>query len=64
MYAAYVAAGLFAWRLAWHIHLYPAMEYGGAYTSPEDAKRARKGFFRTLPLIVPLALLSVYALWP
>jgi hypothetical protein len=31
---------LFSWRLAWHLCMWRASEYDGAYVSGEESKRA------------------------
>ena len=61
---AYVAAALLAWRVAWHLHLYDVMEYGGANTPPEQLRAAVRRYRLTALALVPLALLSVHLLWP
>ena len=63
-HVAYVATGLLAWRLAWHLHLYGALEYGGANTPPEQLRAAKQRYRLTALVLIPLALLSVHALWP
>ncbi|MBI1746880.1 MAG: hypothetical protein HYR55_09875 [Acidobacteria bacterium] len=40
----YLIGALFGWRLSWHIHLYDAMEYEGAYTSEEVKKRTKRRY--------------------
>ncbi len=40
--AACALAVLFGWRLSWHIHMWDAEEYGGAYLSAEDIRLARR----------------------
>jgi hypothetical protein len=37
-------AGLAGWRLAYHLHLRDADEYGGAYTSPDVHSRATQRY--------------------
>lgn len=64
VHAAYAAAGLLAWRFAWHLHLYDAMEYGGANTPPEELRAAKRRYRVTALVLVPLVLLSVHVLWP
>ena len=63
LYLALFAGALFAWRLAWHLHLYGAMEYGGAYTPPEVLDPARRRYRRTLLLLLPAVLIGIYFAW-
>jgi hypothetical protein len=47
-WAAYPGYLLVAWaaeRFAWHLHLWKAMEYDGAYTSGEKMWQARKKYW-------------------
>lgn len=37
-------AALGGWRLAYHLHMRSADEYGGAYTSPDVYQRARRRY--------------------
>lgn len=63
-HAALLVTGLFCWRLAWHVHLYQVMEYGGSYTAAEALAAAKRRFLRTLLLTLLPALGLVYVLWP
>lgn len=38
---AAVLAAIAGWRLAYHLHFWRADEYAGAYTNPDDYRRAR-----------------------
>jgi hypothetical protein len=42
--AGYVMAMAFGWRLAFHLCLWDATEYDGAYTKAEEMARARRRF--------------------
>ncbi len=37
-------AVLFGWRLAFHLHLWDAMKYGGSYTSENELRCARRKY--------------------
>jgi hypothetical protein len=37
-------AALAGWRLAYHLHMWDADEYGGAYTPPDEYRRARRRY--------------------
>ena len=63
LYPALFAAILFSWRLAWHIHLYEVLEYGGAYTPQETLDAAKKRYLRTLLLLLPATLIASYLVW-
>jgi len=63
LYLALVGAALFAWRLAWHIHLYELLAYGGAYTPQEVLDAARKRYLATLLFLLPAALIAAYLVW-
>ena len=51
--ASYPLSAGFGWRLAWHLCMYHAMEYGGAYTSPEKMRAAKSRYKFALLVIVP-----------
>lgn len=57
--AAFVLAALTAERLAWHLHLWGASEYGGAYASPAAISRARLRYALTAFVLVLAALILV-----
>jgi len=40
-----VLAALVGWRLAYHLHMRDADEYGGAYTSPDVYRRATRRYW-------------------
>jgi len=61
--AAYVVAALIGWRSAWHLMMYPIMEYGGAYVSDEEMAAARSRFRLAAIVSVPLAVAIVAAIW-
>jgi hypothetical protein len=63
LYPALVGAALFSWRLAWHMHLYAALEYGGAYTPQEIIDAARRRYLRTLTVLLPAGLIAAYLVW-
>jgi hypothetical protein len=63
LYPALFTGALFAWRLAWHLHLYGAMEYGGAYTPPEVLDPAQKRYRRTLLFLLPAVWIGIYFAW-
>lgn len=60
---AYLVGALIGWRFAWHLTLYPIMEYGGAYASAEEMAAARRRFRGTAILAVPLAVAMVVLIW-
>lgn len=39
---ACILAALFGWRLSWHLHMWDAEEYGGAYFTEEGVRLARR----------------------
>jgi hypothetical protein len=61
--AAYLLAALIGWRAAWHLVMYPIMEYGGAYASAEEMAAARGRYRVTALVAIPLALVVVVLLW-
>lgn len=57
-------AALAGWRLAYHLHMRGADEYGGAYTSPDAYKRAARRYWIAAPLYALLAAAGGFAiLW-
>ena len=63
VYAAYPAAVLLGWRLAWHLHLYDVMEYEGAHASREELATARKRYRFGAVLWIVVAVSATFALW-
>lgn len=61
--AAYAAAGLFGWRLAWHQFMYPVMAYGGAYASPEELGGAKRRYRVAAAIGVVASVAGVYVVW-
>lgn|SRR5574341_727227 len=60
--AASVAfAGLAGWRLGYYLHFWDADEYDGAYTRPDEYRRARRRYFAfgALYALVAMAVVSV-----
>lgn len=56
---AYVLAAMVAERLAWHLHMWNASEYGGGYTSAGEAFRAWLRYGITALILVSGALFLV-----
>ena len=57
-------AALGGWRLAYHLHLRDADEYGGAYTSPDAYRRAAVRYWVLTPVYVVAAVSAGYGvLW-
>ena len=50
---SYPLSAAFGWRLAWHLCMYHAMEYGGAYTPPERMRAAKYRYKFALLVLVP-----------
>ena len=48
-------AGLIGWRIAYHLHMRHADEYGGAYIEPDAYRRARRRYLLFAPLYAVLA---------
>jgi hypothetical protein len=64
-FVSYPLAAGFGWRLAWHLCMYHAMEYGGAYTSRERKRAANFRYKIALSVLVPgcvavVALLNAF----
>ncbi|MBF0327810.1 MAG: hypothetical protein HQL10_01480 [Nitrospirae bacterium] len=59
-----VFAALGGWRLAYHLHMWDADEYGGAYTPPDIYQRTLKRY-RILSMVyaVLAAVLGFCILW-
>ena len=51
-YLKYALALLIAWRLAWHIAMYPTVAYGGQFTSDEELHAAKKKYGIALAVCV------------
>ena len=58
----YALAALLGWRLAWHIHMWDATEYGGAMTSTDKMSAAERRYLLGTLLYAPAAVGLVY-LW-
>lgn len=61
--AAYPTVIFLGWRLAWHIHMYDAAEYGGAYTPKEEMDSAGRKYRIGTLVYVSLGLLIASVLW-
>ena len=59
LYASYALAALTAERLAWHLQMWGASEYDGAYYSAEETSRARTRYALTALVLVVIALFAV-----
>jgi hypothetical protein len=51
-------AALIGWRLAYHLHMWDADDYGGGYTPPEIYRRAARRY-RVLAVLYTAVSLSV-----
>lgn len=51
-------AALVGWRLAYHLHMRDADEYGGAYTAPDVYQRAARRY-RILAMIYTILATAV-----
>ena len=60
----YLSAVLCGWRLAFHLTMWDAMQYGGAYTEGADMRRARRNYRIAVAILVPLVCLVAFALVP
>lgn len=62
---AVVAAGIFGWRLAFHMTMWNVSEYDGRYSSEEQVanskRRYRVALFTLIPLFVLLTLILITA---
>jgi hypothetical protein len=57
-------AALAGWRLAYHLHMRSADEYGGAYTAPEAYQQARRRYLVASVIYTILATGAGFAaLW-
>ena len=63
LYPAVVIGAITAWRFSWHLHLYPLMEYGGAYASEEQLTAARRLHAVTGVVLVTVAVAGVAWIW-
>ena len=59
----YALAGLFGWRFAWHLWMYPVMEYGGAYASEQELATALRRYRIGAVAFAALALAAAYLLY-
>ena len=59
LYASFALAGLAAERLAWHLQMWEATEYGGAYLTAAEKSRARMRYALTALVLVVIALFTV-----
>ena len=57
--ASYAAAALTAERLAWHLQMWGASEYDGAYYSAAEKSRARTRYASTALVLVVIALFAM-----
>lgn len=53
-----VFAALAGWRLAYHLHMWDADEYGGSYTEPDVYRRA-EGRYRVLAMVYTVLAVAV-----
>lgn len=59
-----VFAAIAGWRLAYHLHMRDADEYGGAYTSPDVYKQAARRYWICAVLYTILATAAGFGiLW-
>ena len=59
-----VLAALAGWRLAYHLHMRDADEYGGAYTSPDIYREASRRYWMRAALYTILATAAGFGvLW-
>lgn len=59
-----VLAALAGWRLAYHLHMRDADEYGGAYTAPDAYRRAARRYWLLAVLYTVLAMAAGFGiLW-
>jgi hypothetical protein len=57
-------AAMAGWRLAYHLHMRAADEYGGAYTSPDAYKRAAQRYWIAAVIYTALTTAGGFAiLW-
>jgi hypothetical protein len=62
--ACLALVGLAGWRLAYHLHMWGADEYGGAYTSPEKYRRAALRYYGFAAAYALLAMGAAFGvLW-
>lgn len=61
--AAYPIVIILGWRLAWHIHMYDATEYGGAYTPKEEIESAKRKYRIGIIVYIFIGLLISSSLW-
>lgn len=57
-----IGAGIFGWRLAFHLTMWNVTEYNGNYASGNQIKNARRRYLAARLVLVPLTVLGVYLL--
>ena len=62
VWTALVVAAVVGWRIAWHHHMFDAMDYEGAYTAEDVIARARKRYFIAAPIYISIAVGAAAAL--
>jgi len=55
-----IGAGIFGWRLAFHLTMWNVTEYDGNYASADQTKNARRKYLAAKLVLVPLAVFVVY----
>jgi hypothetical protein len=60
--AAAALAAIAGWRLAYHLHFWGADEYSGAYTNPDDYRRARLRYWCLGAVYALAAAAAIFAL--
>jgi hypothetical protein len=62
--ACLLAAALAGWRLAYHLHMRAADEYGGAYTEPDAYRRSARRYRILAPVYALVAIAAGFGiLW-
>jgi len=55
-----IGAGIFGWRLAFHMTMWGALEYDGRYSFKQQIKNSKRNYFIARLLLMPLAILLAY----
>lgn len=63
IYVAYLVSILFGWRLSYHMHMYDAMEYGGAFSSEEKLKVSTVKYKKYSIIFIMMGIFITTMIW-
>lgn len=58
----YIGAGIFGWRLAFHLTMWNVTEYNGNYASGNQKKEAKRKYIVTTIVLIPITVFIIYFL--